>query len=126
MLYAIEVQDLDLEGTELVVLSACETGRGQIDYGEGVSGLVRALRTAGARHVLVTLHEVSDPGAADFMERFYRCWLGQERFYHRWLGRRHSDPVAAFRAAQLETIAAPPDTPARRDRTWAQFVMIGV
>jgi CHAT domain-containing protein len=125
ILYAIEVQDLDLEGTELVVLSACKTGLGQIDYGEGVSGLVRALRIAGARHVLVTLHEVIDEGAADFMQHFYRCWLGQERFYHRWLGRKHSDPVAAFRAAQLETIAAPPDSPAHRDRTWAQFVMIG-
>jgi CHAT domain-containing protein/uncharacterized RDD family membrane protein YckC/Flp pilus assembly protein TadD len=115
ILHAIEAQDLDLEGTELVVLSACETGLGQIDYGEGVSGLVRALRTAGARHVLVTLHGVSDPGAADFMERFYRHWLAQRR----------SDPAAAFRAAQLEAIAAPPDSPARRDQTWAQFVIVG-
>src|SRR5438105_4676256 len=72
-----EVQDLDLDGTELVVLSACKTAQGQIDYGEGVSGLVRALRTAGARHVLVTLRKISDEGAADFVQRFYRHWLGQ-------------------------------------------------
>src|SRR4051812_49243906 len=75
---SLEAQDLNLEGTELVVLSACETALGQIDYGEGVSGLVRALRTAGARNVLVTLRPVSDPGAADFMQRFYHQWLGQE------------------------------------------------
>jgi len=118
ILHAIEAQDLDLEGAELVVLSACETGLGQVDYGEGVSGLVRALRTAGARHVLVTLRPVSDPGAADFIERFYRHWLGQ--------GAGRSDPAAAFRAAQLEAMAAPPEaSPARRDGTWAQFVLIG-
>jgi len=55
ILYALEAQDLNLEGTELVVLSTCETALGQIDYSDGISGLVRALRTAGARNVLVTL-----------------------------------------------------------------------
>ncbi|MFL5288375.1 MAG: CHAT domain-containing protein [Rhodopila sp.] len=115
ILHAIEVQDLDLEGTELVVLSACKTAQGQIDYGEGVSGLVRALRTAGARHVMVTLRPVSDEGAADFVQRFYRHWLGQAE----------SDPPAAFRAAQLEAMNASPGSPARRDQTWAHFVLIG-
>lgn len=52
------------------------------------------------------------------MARFYRHWLGQEE------GR--SDPAAAFRAAQLEIMAAPPEaSPARRDRTWAQSVLVG-
>ena len=116
VLHAIEAQDLDLEGTELVVLSACETAQGQIDYGEGVSGLVRALRTAGARYALVTLRKVSDEGAADLMVRFYRHWLAQAK----------SDPAAAFRAAQREAMAAPPaDSAARRDRTWAHFVLVG-
>ena len=115
VLHAIEAQGLDLEGTELVALSACETGLGQIDYGEGVSGLVRALRTAGAGRVLVTLRPVSDEGAADFMGRFYRHWLGQTG----------SDPAAAFRAAQLEAIAAAPAGPPRRDQTWAHFVLVG-
>ena len=115
ILYAIEAQDLNLEGTELVVLSACETGQGQVDYGEGVSGLVQALRTAGARHVLVTLRPVSDEGAASFMGSFYRHWLGQA----------HSDPAAAFRAAQIEAIRAAPGSPAGGDPTWAQFVLVG-
>ena len=115
ILHAIEAQDLDLEGTELVVLSACETARGQIDYGEGVSGLVRALRTAGARQVLVTLRPVGDRGAADYMARFYHHWLSQP-------GR--SDPAAALRAAQLEAIEAASKGPGA-DPTWAQFVLIG-
>jgi CHAT domain-containing protein len=96
ILYAIE-EDLNLEGTELVVLSACETAQGQIEYGEGVSGLVRASRTAGARNVLVTFKPVSDQGASAFMRRFYHYWLAQQ-------GR--SDPAAALRAAQLEAIGA--------------------
>ena len=107
VLHAIEAQDLDLDGTEPVVLSACETAQGQFDYAEGVSGLVRALRTAGARHVLAALLPVSDEGAADFMQRFYRHWLGQAR----------SDPASAFRAAQLEAMTADSASPARRDQT---------
>ena len=58
---------------------------------------------------------VSDEGAADFVQRFYRHWLAQAE----------SDPPAAFRAAQLEAMAAPPDSPARRDQTWAHFVLVG-
>ena len=95
ILYALEAQDLNLEGTELVVLSACETALGQIDYGEGVSGLVRALRTSGARNVMVTLRPVGDQAAATFMQRFYFYWLKQTR----------SDPAAALRDAQREQAA---------------------
>jgi CHAT domain-containing protein len=108
ILYALEAQDLNLEGTELVVLSACETALGQIDYGEGVSGLVRALRTAGARNVLVTLRPVDDAGAAQFMERFYFYWFKQPR----------SDPAAALRDAQREAAT-------QSDPTWSSFVLIG-
>ena len=118
ILYAIEAQDLDLEGTELVVLSACETAQGQIDYGEGVYGLVRALRTAGARHVLVTLRPVDDARRTRLHGRFYRHWLGQDR----------SDPAAALRAAQLEMLARPPQARAVRwagRDTWAHFALIG-
>ena len=108
ILYALEAEDLNLEGTELVVLSACDTALGQIDYGEGVSGLVRALRTAGARNVLVTLGPVDDEGAEQFMERFYFYWFRQSR----------SDPAAALREAQNEAAA-------QRDPTWSSFVLIG-
>jgi CHAT domain-containing protein len=83
-----------LRGTELVVLSACDTALGQIDYGEGVSGLVRALRTAGARNVLVTLRPVDDAGAERFMERFYFYWFKQPR----------SDPAAALLASSKDRL----------------------
>ena len=57
------------------MLSACETAQGQIASGEGVYGLVRALRTAGARNVLVTLRPIGDASAPRFMEAFYRHLL---------------------------------------------------
>jgi CHAT domain-containing protein len=136
ILYAIEAQDLNLEGTELVVLSACDTAQGQIDYADGISGLVRALRTAGASHVLVSLRPVSDEGAAAFMRRFYAHWLGQGR---------SSDPAAALRATQREYLAPEPDTndktvsaastlgaaapgaagPDGPDDTWTSFILVG-
>ena len=77
MLYGIEAQASNLDGTELVVLSACETGQGDVDYSEGVYGLVRALRIAGARKVLMTLWPVNDGEAQAFMAEFYRSWLAQ-------------------------------------------------
>jgi len=75
ILYALEAQNLNLEGTELVVLSACNTGRGEVDVSEGVYGLTRALRTAGARNILMTLWPLHDELAAEFMVDFYRNWL---------------------------------------------------
>ena len=79
ILYALEAQDLNLEGTELVVLSACETAQGVVGHGEGVYGLVRALRTAGAQNVLVTLRPIGDKATVEFMRIFYSRWLSQPR-----------------------------------------------
>ena len=62
---------MDLEGTELVTLSACETARGQIRSGEGVYGLQRALTVAGARSTLLSLWRVNDERTAVFMKEFY-------------------------------------------------------
>jgi CHAT domain-containing protein/tetratricopeptide (TPR) repeat protein len=71
LLTAEDVAVLDLLGTELVVLSACETGVGDVHFGEGVFGLRRAFVVAGARTLVMSLWKVPDLATAFLMERFY-------------------------------------------------------
>ena len=78
ILTAEEVAGLDLEGTWLVALSACETGVGEIKSGEGVFGLRRAFMMAGAQNLLMTLWPVNDATTADFMKDFYRRALASD------------------------------------------------
>src|SRR5262249_9076416 len=66
-----EIAELELD-CELVVLSACRTGRGQLATGEGIIGLARAFLYAGAQAVAVSLWDVSDAASAQFMSGFYR------------------------------------------------------
>jgi CHAT domain-containing protein len=72
-LTAKEVSGMNLLGTELVVLSACETGLGEV-RGEGLYGLQRAFLEAGASRVMAALWQVDDAATRAFMERFYQRW----------------------------------------------------
>ncbi|WP_370001139.1 CHAT domain-containing protein [Winogradskyella sp.] len=76
ILTSLEISNLNLSNTDLVVLSACETGLGDIEGSEGVYGLQRAFKMAGVDLILMSLWEVPDKETSEFMQTFYDKWLG--------------------------------------------------
>jgi CHAT domain-containing protein len=111
VLTAFEATGLKLQGTELVVLSACETGLGSNRAGEGVFGLRRALQQAGAESVLMSMWSVPDYETQELMSLFYEKWLSgldkyqalndaqieeRARVKKRWQGKDHPELWAAF------------------------------
>ncbi|MFU8861420.1 MAG: CHAT domain-containing protein [Cyclonatronaceae bacterium] len=126
-----DIHTLNLNA-DLVVLSACNTGLGQILKGEGVLGLQRAFFLAGTSSVMVSLWSVQDRSTASLMARFYRELhnLGdqQNTWRYRMAGWFSSEPekfghnAAALRNAKLEMIS---DLRFSHPRHWAGFVIIG-
>jgi len=110
VLTALEVLSLNLSGTRLVVLSACETGLGEIHEGEGVYGLRRSFQEAGVAEVISSLWEVSDAGTQALMTSFYdRLLAGQPA-------------REALRDAQLELIDSPQWN---YPYVWSAFMIVG-
>ncbi len=85
LLWATEALELDLRTTDLVVLSACHTGLGELRLGDGAAGLRRAFRLAGARSVISSMWAVADDAAQELMGHLYdRLLAGEPRAFALW------------------------------------------
>ena len=106
---SLEAMNLHLANTELVVLSACETGRGDVQVGEGVYGLHRSFQIAGSGAVIMSLFKVSDEATQELMSLFYQNWINNKQKIR-----------TAFTSAKIELKKKYP-----QPIYWASFVLVG-
>ncbi len=112
---AEEIATNDLESLKVVVLSACDTGRGATRSGEGVMGLRRAFSAAGNPATIMSLWTVPDAPTTRLMGDFYRA-----------LSERKARPAGALRKAQLAALARNRSQyGAGFSTSWAAFVVAG-
>ncbi len=109
ILTAYEVMNLDFDHTELVVLSACETGLGEVKLGEGVYGLQRSFLVAGSDAVIMSLFKVSDEVTTSLMTLFYNKWIET--------GDKRKAFIEAKKAINVKY---------NNPKYWGAFLMVGV
>jgi len=114
ILTALEVTALDLRGTDLVVLSACDTGLGTAARGQELLGLRWAFAYAGAKHLVTSLWSVPDAETATLMTHFYTT-----------LWEKGLPVPAALRSAQLEMLKSARARGDSAPHTWGAFVASG-
>ena len=105
---AEKILGLRLRGTDLVVLSACETGVGDIKNGEGVFGLKRAFILSGAKTVVMSLWSIPSKETTELMTDFYTLWA------------KGKTKAVAFREARLNLMKKKPNP-----FYWGAFIMVG-
>jgi CHAT domain-containing protein len=110
LLTGLDASLLDLQGTELVILSACDSGTGEVEIGEGVMSLRRAFLIAGAQTVLASHWNISDKATGQLMTEFMRRWqAGKSR-------------SAAWQEAQLSLLHSKAFS---NPYFWAAFTLTG-
>ncbi|AZQ62697.1 CHAT domain-containing protein [Flammeovirga pectinis] len=107
ILTAYEVATLDLKKTELIILSACQTGVSEVTEGEGISGLQYAFSIAGAKSIVMSLWNVDDEATQKLMTKFYTYW------------KEGKDRHEAFRKAQLDIM-----NEFKKPYYWGAFVIV--
>jgi len=136
ILTALEVASLDLSGTRLAVLSACQSGLGEVPAGEGVFGLRRALSLAGAETQVMSLWRVSDSSTRELMISWYRQLLAgvpiAEALRRIQLAALSGEPLPASgrplrgsEPAGSDPTADPLPTDSRHPYFWAPFIVSG-